>query len=89
MAKRKPVRTRGKLKLSEYFQELDEGQYVAVKIEKAMQARFPQRIQGRTGIVESKRGKSYVIKMNDGAKVKSFIVEPVHLKKINAMEKIK
>ena len=82
MAKRKKIRTRGKLKLSRYFQELKKGERVAVIIEPAVQSKFPTRLQGRTGTIEEKRGKSYLIKIKDQNKEKRFIVEPIHLKKI-------
>jgi ribosomal protein L21E len=82
MAKRKKIRTRGKLSLSRYFQELKKGDSVAISKESAIQASFPERMQGRTGIVEEKRGKSYVIRIKDHEKEKKYIIAPIHLKKI-------
>lgn len=79
---RKKVRTRGKLQLSRYFQKLEEGDSVAVVREKAIQSSFPLRLQGRTGVVEGKRGRSYVIKIKDQEKEKKFIIKPIHLKKL-------
>lgn len=88
MAGRKKVRTRGKIQLSRYFQELNIGDAVAVVREKAIQSRFPEKLQGRTGVVESKRGKFYVVKIKDQNKEKKFIIEPIHLKKIkNSLKK--
>ena len=82
MAERKPVRTRGKLSLSKYFQKLKEGDFVAISREAAVQSSFPTRLQGITGIVESRRGKAYMIKIKDGNKEKRLLLEPIHLKKI-------
>jgi len=82
MVRRKKVRTRGKLQLSRYFQELKEGIKVAVVRERGLKASFPKRIQGRTGVVESKRGRAYMIKLKDQNKEKRFLIEPIHLKKI-------
>lgn len=82
MSGRKKIRTRGKLQLSRYFQELKEGDSVAIVAEPAVQSSFPSKMQGRTGKVESKRGKSYVVLIKDLNKEKRFIVEPIHLKKI-------
>jgi len=79
---RKKVRTKGKLQLSRYFQELEKGDSVAVVKELAVKSRFPRRLQGRTGLVEGKRGKAYIIKIKDQAKEKKFLIEPIHLKKI-------
>jgi len=82
MVRRKSVRTRGKLKLSEYFREFKEGDNVAVAREKAINGSFPKRLQGRTGVIKSKRGKAYVVEIKDQAKPKEFLITPVHLKKI-------
>ena len=82
MVKRKSIRTRGKLKLSSYFQKFEKGERVAVIKERTLTKNFPERIQGSTGIVEGKRGRSYVIKLKDQAKEKEFIIAPIHLKKI-------
>jgi len=82
MVKRKPVRTRGKLRLSKYFQELKEGDSVSVVRDISVGANFPERLQGRTGVVSGKRGNAYVVKIKDQTKEKTFIVPPIHLKKI-------
>ena len=79
---RKKVRTKGKLQLSRYFQELEKGDSVAIVREAAVQSGFPTRLQGRTGLVEGRRGKAYIIKVKDQAKEKKFLIEPIHLKKI-------
>ncbi|MCK4647375.1 50S ribosomal protein L21e [Candidatus Pacearchaeota archaeon] len=82
MVKRKAIRTRGKVQLSKYFQELEKGDFVSVTMERAVRSNFPKRVQGRTGIVEGKRGKAYMIKIKDRDKEKKFLIEPIHLKKI-------
>ena len=82
MVHRKPVRTRGKLQLSKYFQEFKNGDSVAVVMEPTVQSSFPKTLQGRTGIIESKRGKVYVVKIKDQNKEKKFLIETIHLKKI-------
>jgi len=82
MGKKKTVRTRGKLQLSKYFQEFKPGDSVAVVREPSITASFPERMQGRTGVVEYKRGKAYMIKIKDMEKEKQFLIEPIHLKKI-------
>jgi large subunit ribosomal protein L21e len=87
MANKKPMRTRGKLQLSRYFQELKEGDFVAVSREAAVRSSFPKRFQGRTGIVEGKRGKTYIVKIKDGKKDKKFLIEAIHLKKIKQIKK--
>jgi large subunit ribosomal protein L21e len=83
MAKRKHARTRGKIRLSEYFQEFKNGEKVAVVKELAVQPKFPKQLQGRSGIVQGKRGNSYLVKINDLNKEKTYIIHPVHLKRLN------
>jgi len=82
MVRKKKIREKGKLQLSKYFQELNNGDFVAIVKEPSVQAKFPERIQGRTGIVEGKRGMSYIIKIKDQEKEKKFLIAPIHLKKI-------
>jgi len=82
MTKTKSIRTRGKIQLSRYFQELKEGDSVAVVREYSSEANFPKRLQGRTGVVDGKRGSTYIVKINDQTKKKTFLIQPIHLKKI-------
>ncbi len=82
MVKKKKIRRKGKLQLSRYFQELSEGDFVAVVKEPSVQSKFPVRIQGKTGVVKGKRGGSYMIKIKDQEKEKKFLIAPIHLKKI-------
>ena len=89
MAKKKKIRTRGKLSFSEYFKKLKEGDNVAIKREPFFQAVFPKRMQGRTGVVIGKRGKSYITKVKDLNEEKIFIIEAIHLKKLNFVQSTK
>ena len=82
MTGRKGIRTRGKIQLSRYFQEFKTGESVAVVREQALQLKFPKRLQGRTGRIEEKRGRAYLVKIKDQNQEKQFIIEPIHLKKI-------
>jgi len=79
---RKKVRTRGKIQLSRYFQSLEEGDSVAVIREPSVDAHFPKRLQGRTGLVIGKRGRAYMVKIMENDKEKKFIIESIHLNKI-------
>jgi ribosomal protein L21E len=81
MLRKKKVRERGKVRLSEYFKELKEGDRVSIVRELSQKAGFPKTIQGRTGTIEGKRGNSYVVNVRIG-KEKRFIVHPIHLKKL-------
>jgi len=87
--KAKSVRTKGKLQLSRYFQEFNEGDSVSVVRERAVGAGFPERIQGRTGIIESKRGRAYMVKIKDINQEKRFLIQPIHLKRAGETAQIK
>ncbi|MEK6926746.1 MAG: 50S ribosomal protein L21e [Nanoarchaeota archaeon] len=80
--KTKSVKTKGKLQLSKYFQNLKSGESVTVSIEGSQKINFPGRIQGRTGIVEGKRGSFYIVKIKDQEKEKDFIIAPINLRRI-------
>jgi len=82
MIKRKTLKSKGKIKLSRYFQDFEKGERVAVIKELALQPRFPQKLQGRTGIIDGKRGNSYILKIKDLNKEKIYIIHPVHLMRI-------
>jgi large subunit ribosomal protein L21e len=82
MIKRKQLRQHGKIRLSHYFQKFKEGDKVTVIRELAVQPKFPKQIQGRSGKIIGKRGTYYIIKMNDLNKEKTYIIHPLHLRKI-------
>ena len=83
----KKMREKGKLSFSRYFQNFNEGDSVAVVIEPSLKASFPKRLHGRTGRIDGKRGRSYIVELNDQEKKKSFIIAPIHLKKIRTIDK--
>ncbi len=87
MTNKKQIRTKGKLQLSRYFQELDEGDFVAISREQSLPTSFPKRFQGITGVVEGKRGKAYIVKIKDGNQDKRILIEAIHLKKIKQTKK--
>jgi len=82
MANKKPVRAKGKLSLSRYFQNLKPGDRVSLVKEKSLPSIFPKRLQGRTGVVDGVRGTSYMVRVKDLNKEKRFLIAPIHLKRI-------
>lgn len=82
MGKKKPPREKGKLKFSKMFQILKTGDTVALHMDKSMKASFPERMNGRTGTVAGMRGRSYIVKANDYNQEKTFIIQPIHLRKL-------
>ena len=82
MLKRKSVREHGKIPFSKYFQKFEKGDRIAVKRELTVQPKFPKRLQGRSGVVSGKRGNSYIVSIYDIRKEKTYIIHPVHLRKL-------
>ena len=87
MTRKKQVKTKGKLQLSRYFQEFNPGDAVSVVKEQAVMSSFPERIQGRTGTIENRRGRAYLVNIKDSNKEKQFLIEPIHLKRIKIIQK--
>lgn len=82
MAKKrhKNVRKKGKIQLSEYFKDLENGQKVSVVQEKSIAKNFPDRIVGMCGNVVGNQGEFKIVELMDGNKKKTFIIHPIHLK---------
>ena len=82
MLKRKSIRQRGKIPFNLFFQTFKVGGTVALVSELSVNTDFPKRMQGKTGKVIAKRGRAYVVQVNDLNMSKQYAVKPVHLKKI-------
>ncbi|MFH1682253.1 MAG: 50S ribosomal protein L21e [Candidatus Woesearchaeota archaeon] len=76
-------RTKGKIPLSKYFQELGQGDKVSFSANCAVsKGMYHPRFHGKVGKVINKRGFCYIIEVKDGNKMKTFNVHPIHLKKV-------
>ncbi len=82
MARGKKIREKGKLCLSRYFKNFENGDKVAVSCERGFRINFPKRIIGKSGKIVSSRGKFKVVEIKDGNLKKKFILHPVHLRKL-------
>jgi large subunit ribosomal protein L21e len=80
--KGKRVREKGKLGLSSYFKKIDDGASVALVTDAGVRCSYPKRLRGMSGKVSGSRGKFKLVEIKDGGKVKTFIVHPVHLRKL-------
>ena len=75
-------RQKGKIPLSQYFQQLQDGDSVSLVLNSAVQhGYFFPRFHGLTGVVCGKRGRCYEVRIADGGKEKLLVVHPIHLKK--------
>jgi len=67
--------------ITKFLQEFKEGQNVVICLEPSSQAGMPHsRYKGRIGRIIGRRGKSYIVEIIDGNKVKRLISRPEHLK---------
>jgi ribosomal protein L21E len=82
MGKGKQPKQKGKIRLSDYFKIFKEGDKVAIVKEQSVVSAYPARVIGKTGKVIATRGRYKVVELNDGNKVKQFIIHPIHLKKL-------
>lgn len=82
MLKSKPIRERGKMSLTKYFQKFSLGDSVAVVRNLTVKFGYPTRLQGRTGKILAKRGSAYEIEVSDLGKPKRYLIKPIHLRKI-------
>ncbi|MDD5699603.1 MAG: 50S ribosomal protein L21e [Candidatus Nanoarchaeia archaeon] len=82
MGTRKRVETRGRPGLGKLFRQFKQGESVAVIKEPSIDSKFPLRLQGSTGVVTSRRGRSYEVEIYTQDKKKKFLIEPIHLKRI-------
>ncbi len=83
------TRTRRKLRqkvrpsITKFLQEFRKGQKVIILPEPSSHRGMPHpRFKGKSGKIIEKRGRSYLVEILDGNKVKKIIARPEHLKKI-------
>ena len=66
--------------LSRILRTYKAGDKVCVTIDPGVHKGMPhRRFQGRIGVVEGKRGRSYIVGLRIGNKEKSLIVRPEHI----------
>jgi len=79
---RKHYKTKGKISITRYLQELKAGDVVVLKLESGYQKGFYHpRFHGRRGVIIAKKGRCYEVQINDLGKKKNMMVHPVHLLK--------
>lgn len=78
----KEKRTRGKISVTRYFQSFNTGDRIYLGVEPAVQkGMYHPNFLGKTGIIKGKRGRCYLVTINDLGKEKTLIVHPVHMKR--------
>ncbi len=77
---RKRPRERGKIGLSRILRIYRPGEKVTIIIEPSIHKGMPhRRYHGRVGVIQAKRGKSYVVHIAMGSQTKQIIARPEHL----------
>ena len=80
---KKHKKQKGKISLSRYLQTFKQGDKVRLTVEPAVQkGMYHPRFYGKTGIIQTKKGKCYDVLITDGGKQKTLIVHPIHLKRV-------
>lgn len=82
MLNKKNIKTHGKIRLSQYFQEFKEGERVAIIRDPAFNPAFPIRTQGRSGVVIGQKGSAYIIKLKNGNQTNFYNIKPIHLRRL-------
>ena len=76
------IKEKGKIKLSNYFKKFKDGERVAVVRNLGVKSGFPKRIIGKCGKITDSRGRYKLVEIKDGNKTKTFIIHPIHLRKL-------
>ena len=77
---KKNSRERGKVKISKLLHEYQPGNSIVVKIDSSVQKGMPhRRFHGKIGTIVEKRGRSYVVSVNQGDATKEILVRHEHL----------
>ena len=82
MVKGKSIRKKGKVNLSRYFKKINVGSQVSIVSDVGCKITFPRRLKGKTGKISGERGKFKLVELRDGNKKKTFIIHPIHLRKV-------
>jgi len=77
---RKHPRERGKIGLSRIRRAYQIGDKVTILLEASVHKGMPhRRYHGRSGTIQEKRGKSYVVNVEMGKQTKQIIARPEHI----------
>ena len=72
---------RGRVSIYRIKHEYSEGDRVAIVLDGSQQMGMPhRRFQGRTGIIQKRQGKAWVVAVKDGNMKKTVVARPEHLK---------
>ena len=74
---------KGRIRLKDFFQELNDGDRVVLKADPGYQrGLYHMRFHGKSGVIKGKQGDCFKVLLMDGSVKKLLLVHPVHLKKV-------
>ncbi|MCW4010812.1 MAG: 50S ribosomal protein L21e [Candidatus Bathyarchaeota archaeon] len=77
---KKPIREKGKPKLTKFLYEYTNGDSVIIKINSTQQKALPhRRYHGKIGKVVDKRGRGYIVRVATGNSTRDLIIRTEHL----------
>ena len=78
---RKGRHDKGRVIISRIMHEYEEGDRVAIVLDGGQQMGMPhRRFQGRTGFIQKRQGKAWVVAVKDGNMHKTVVARPEHLR---------
>ena len=78
---RRRRKERSRLNISRVIHQYEEGDRVAIVLDGGQQMGMPhRRFNGRTGFIENRQGKAWVVSVKDGNMQKTVIARPEHLR---------
>ncbi len=80
----KTTRMKKRITVNEFVKSFEKGDDVTIVINSSLKGVPHRRYHAKGGKIVKKQGNSYVIKLRDGKSEKTLIVNPVHIKRIEA-----
>ncbi|MAR94270.1 MAG: 50S ribosomal protein L21e [Candidatus Poseidoniaceae archaeon] len=78
---RRRKKERSRLNISRVIHQYEEGDRVAIVLDGGQQMGMPhRRFNGRTGFINKRQGKAWVVAVKDGNMQKTVIARPEHLR---------
>jgi len=78
---RRRKKERSRLNISRAIHQYEQGDRVAIVLDGGQQMGMPhRRFNGRTGFIENRQGKAWVVSVKDGNMQKTVIARPEHLR---------
>ena len=75
---------RGRISIRRAMHAYELGDRVAIVLDGSTQGGMPhRRFQGRTGHIEGRQGRAWVVKVKDGNMMKTVVARPEHLRPLN------